>query len=190
MDNMDIATTESPNRSNKIVLFCFLAVVVVNLGLGIFYLYQKAGLKYFIRAGMFINNIQSETDKKQAWKDFIGKSENGYSGIYAGNWRNRVWVWGRSGLRSFATDQYSVYTFFDGCTESILNSVDQGGVSVSISREVFFNVNVDDWKKKVSVGDLVVITIARDGVLGNLREIYTYNFWPFLHKDLQTLCAK
>lgn len=187
MDNTDITATGSPNRSNKIRLFCFLAVVVVNLGLGIFFLYQYAGLKYFVRAGILINSMPSETDKKQAWEDFIGKSENAYSGIYAGNLGGRVWVWGNGLIRSFATDKYSVYTFSDGCTESILNSVDQGGVP-RVNRLVYFDMN--SWKEKVHVGDLVGIIIARDGVPGNLREIYTYNFWPFLQKDPRTQCEK
>jgi len=187
MGSTDIATTESPNKSNKIKLFCFLTVAFVNLGLGIFYLYQYAGLKYFVRADILINDMPSETVKKQAWKDFIGKSENGYSGIYAGDWMDRVWVWGNGLIRSFATDQYSVYTFSDGCTESILNSVDQGGVP-RVDRLVYFDMN--SWKEKVHVGDLVGIIIARDGIPGNLREIYAYNFWPFLQKDWRTLCAK
>lgn len=52
--------------------------------------------------------------------------------------------------------------------------------------------NVDVWQANTRQGDYVVVITSLDNpsIEGNLREIHTYNYWPFLRGDMDTLCAK
>ena len=176
-------------KGNILIKLLVIAVVVMGLGLGGLCLYQYAGLKYYIKAAGYIDQLP-EASRSGAWKDFIGTtSDRYYNGIYAGDFMGRVWVWGKSGLRSFATSQYTIYSFFDGCTDKFLNSENHVGEGLPIlDRSV--TTDKSKWKNKASAGDLTQITIASEVKPGTLKEISNYNFWYFIQKDQITECAR
>ena len=150
-----------------------------------FGIYQFGGLRFYINAMTYINDLDGEV-KLQAKQDFQGKySENVFRGILGGRWKNRILVWTMSGPKIFATDEFSVYSFYDICDDT--NSNDLVDVNTSIS------TNINEWIKQVKSGDYVIIQISQTengGVLGNLREIYTYNWWGFLPIDAWKQCTK
>jgi len=164
-------------------------VAVAFLTIGVALLYQFTGLKYLVRATGYINTLPSQEKKNRAWNDFNGTiSKEYYSGILAGSWRDKIFVWGRDGLHTFTVDQYSVYSFIDTCSDAYKKSIQNKSKKV---REIDFVMS--KWRKKVHQGDFVSIVVAgvkHGGTLGNLREIYTYNRWPFVQGDLEVQCAK
>ena len=108
----------------------------------------------------------------------------------AGNKFDRIWVWGTGGLRSFKTDEYSVYSRYDGCNPEILAKLNAGESGV-IEREI--DTDFYSWRQKAKTGDYVRVFVATPemgGKEGNLREIYTYNFWLFLQRGMEVRCAK
>lgn len=162
--------------------------ITILIFLGVF-LYQFAGLKYYLRAANYINDLPKVEDRNKAWSDFVGVvSTDFYSGLYAGNFFDRVWVWGKTGLRSFKTTSYSTYTYFDGCTDKFLHPEKYNWELPVLGKDVTFKKS--QWLGKVRLGDLVVVTIGKNEIKGSLKEIYTYNYWPFLYTDQKIQCAK
>jgi hypothetical protein len=70
-------------------------VLIIILGVG--WLYQYGGLKYYLRAVSDINDLEEE-DRQEAKGNFLVDKEQFYSGTLAGTWANKVWVWGNKGL--------------------------------------------------------------------------------------------
>lgn len=152
------------------------------------YVYGLAGGKYYIRARTVINQIPNTYEREKTWSEFKGYGN--YGGILAGSWLGRVWVWGTKGLRSFTVDENSVYSWYDGCNSRVLAQLNTGEVGV-IEREI--DTDLYNWRQKAKVGDYVRVFIATPemgGEEGNLREIYTYNFWLFLQRGMEVRCAK
>ena len=168
-------------------------IVVIFISLlipGLIYFYNYAGLKYFVRAISIINSNDTNEKKEQSWNIFNNESEGFYSGIYAGIFVNKVGVWGKSGLKLFNTDEYSVFRYIDSCSPAIIDEIATGkGQSY---RSISFGLS-NDWLEVVKVGDYAIVVITKSingGKVGNLREIYVYNRWPFVQKDIYTECAK
>lgn len=158
-----------------------IAFLILVLFSGLVLLYQFGGLKYYLRATSFINKLPT-IERIETSRNFHSEEKNVYSGTLAGTWNNKVWVWGKKGLKNFNVDQYSVYSYTDGCNNN---------VPKNIEREVIFDFNI--WNQKARMGDFVVVLTtgeANGGVLGNLREIYTFNWWTFMGKDMITQCEK
>jgi len=116
-----------------------IVVIVLVLFAGTFtWLYSKVGLKEYIGATIAIKNLPEDKIDK-AKDDFLSPFDaNLYGGILAGFWGGKVWVWGKSGLKPFVTDQYSVYSFFSVCKPGLFQNMKDGGVYRS--RQVFINI--------------------------------------------------
>jgi hypothetical protein len=173
-------------------------LIIVLFCAGVFgFLYQYAGLNHYLKAITYIRNVPAGEKQQKAWSDFYGENDAiHYGGLLGGVWANRIWVWGRIGLRSFPVDQYSVFSFYDGCTEAIKETTEEIDSLIrpellKPSREVY--PSLSDWSQKSRLGDWVNVIIAdadHGGTKGHLREIYTYNYWPFMQQDIHTQCAK
>lgn len=166
---------------------CFVVVLILLVFVGA-YLYGSAGGRYYVRARTVINQIPNTYEREKTLSEFKGYGN--YGGILAGSWLDRVWVWGMDGLRSFKTDEYSVYSWHDGCNPKVLAQLNAGEAGV-IEREI--DTDLHSWSQKSKTGDYVRVFIATPemgGKEGNLREIYTYNFWLFLQRGMEVRCAK
>jgi hypothetical protein len=177
-------------KTVKIIRWLVVVLVVAILGLGAWWTYQHAGLKYYIKAVRYVKALPTKEARDEMWNNFTGNSSERYfAGIYAGDFAGKVWVWGKTGLRPFVTNQDSIYSFYNGCTDQFLHPENHiGDDPPKLARILITDKN--QWKKLASVGDLVIITIASEGTAGVLKEIYDYNYWPFIQKDIQTECAK
>lgn len=164
--------------------------LIIMLG-GIGYLYQFGGLRQYIRARSVINNMPTE-DKQYAWEKFSGTDPRGAErGILAGSGLGRVWVWSSSGLKSFIVDEYSIYSWFDACREDVKEKL-RAGEGGSVIEQVI-DTDLNSWREKAKVGDYVAVyptQAEQGGTIGNLREIYTYNFWLFMKAGIDTQCGK
>lgn len=169
-----------------LVLTTVLIGILISLGRVIWDNY-----KHYYRATKLIEALPVDQVRDNARTDFYGTDpDKVYGGIYAGSIMDRVWVWGKGGLRSFVVDNNSVYSWFDGCNDSVLAKLN-AGVSGAINGDI--TTIFEDWKMKVSVGDYVKVYIAQEnmgGKKGSLREIYAYNFWLFLPVGMEERCAK
>lgn len=175
---------ESMKRWRVWVLALLLAVIV-SLGI---YLYFWGGLKQFARAMFIMANTGRAANQ---WDNFYDThQEYIYGGLLAGTWFDRVWVWGSGGLKPYRVDESTVYSWFDGCnpeTLALLNSGKAGAV-----KQALFTDKAE-WREKIKAGDYVrvkVIQPGMDGIPGNLREVYDYNFWLFLEAGMEERCAK
>lgn len=164
-----------------IIIFVICELILI----GVVVLYQYAGLKYYVKAVNFIHRLNG-AEKNQVSEEFSGISKGLYSGILAGVWKGKltgIWIWSRYGLRFFRTDQYSIYSFYDGCIAPIIDK--------KIPRLISFNI--EEWASLVKVGDFIEIMVANKengGTIGNLREVWGYNFWIFMHKTMDQSCIK
>lgn len=168
----------------------FLVSVFLVLSITLGWLYQYSGLKYYIRAISLIKKMPVELQVTANEKFYALGDGDYYSGILAGVWNGNVWIWERGQLKHYLTDEYSVYSFLDDCNEEILNPSERK-TTRSIKSEVF--IDLAEWKQRANTGDFVTIKLAgvdSGGALGNLREIWAYNWWTFLQKDMKTACAK
>jgi len=135
--------------------------------------------------------MEPEKDRSKAWAEFRGTDQRGAErGILAGTSGGRVWVWSGWRLHSYIADQYTIYSWFDGCSDEVRAKLNAGKANV-IERLLFHDMQ--QWMGQARVGDYVAVYKARPengGVEGNLREIYAYNFWLFMGKGIDTECAK
>lgn len=156
------------------------------------YIYQFAGFRYFLKSLKIIQKSSTELERISIWNEFKGPDPKWvYGGILAGSWMDRVWIWGARGIKSFSVDEYSVYSYFDGCNDKTMSLLSSGASGDVIEREIFTDLNT--WRKKAIIGDYVRANLTRpdaDGVVGNLRELYTYNFWLFMRAGMEERCAK
>ena len=171
------------------MVWTFVVGLILVLFTGVELLYQFGGLKYYLQAIVYVNNLPEQT-KKIVSDEFYGTDPNIYTGILAGVWGGKIWVWGRSGLKYFNTDKDSTYSFTNGCTRDVLHPADTTK-TFKIERQVYFDIS--EWEAEVKPGNFVAVLIAdknSGGILGNLREVYAYNWWIFMQKDMQTECVK
>lgn len=91
-----------------------LSVLFVAL---ILFLIFVAGGNHYLRALKYVYS-SPKADRSQMKVDFFATDRvNTHGGILAGVWGKRVWVWGRTGLKSYLTYQDSVYLYKDRCSE-------------------------------------------------------------------------
>lgn len=154
------------------------------------WLYHSTGLKHYVRAISLINKMPEEA-RQNSWGDFTGTDQRGAKrGILAGAWIGRVWVWTTDGLKSFAIDENSIFSHFDGCRAEVRAKLNQGR-KYAIEQEIYNNIK--EWRGKAKAGDYVAVYVAsaeNGGTAGNLREIYDYNFWLFMNTEIDKECAK
>ncbi len=170
--------------------FVGILVLLFTIGIGVtFYLYQYGGLKQYIRAISLINKMPEE-EKKKSWDQLNGTDPRGVErGILAGSWLGRVWIWRVKGIRSYGVDEYSVYSLFDGCSDDIRVKLNKGENAIS---KVLYS-DFESWDARAKAGDYVAVYTTKPeqgGIVGNMREIYTYNFWLFMRKGIDSECAK
>ncbi len=176
--------------------------LVITLDLIILFLvgmwfYSAVGLKQYIRARQAIARLADQQVKEIAFREFYWhKPGEVYGGILAGDFFGKVWVWGAKGLRSFAADEYSAYSWFDGCSPEVLKQLNEGNWEFEsdwgklVKRET--DTDFDFWRQKSKVGDYVRVYLATEEIGGkesNLREIYAYNFWLFMPWAMEERCA-
>ncbi|MDD2921341.1 MAG: hypothetical protein PHQ36_03570 [Anaerolineales bacterium] len=175
----------------KWVRIILLVVALLFISVGVC-LYQFAGLRQYFKSLRIIYFSPTSEIRVSTWKEFIGPdTEWVYGGILAGSWFNRIWVWGGKGLQSFTVDENSVYSWYDGCNEAVLSQLNQGASGKVIGREIITDMNI--WRERAKVGDYVRVNLTKPdtgGAIGNLREIYDYNFWLFMPSGMEARCAK
>lgn len=163
-------------------------VSLLLIGLVVF-LVTVAGGNYYLRVLKHIYTSPKE-DRSQMKVDFFATDRvNTHGGILAGVHGKRVWVWGKGGLKSYLTYQDSVYLYKDRCSEGARESMKAGYPADAYN---MIETNLDTWQASARQGDYVVVITPLDNpkLAGNLREIHTYNYYPFLRGDMDTLCAK
>lgn len=156
----------------------------------ILFLVFVTGGNHFWRAMRLIYTSPKENRSQMKTDLFATENQDVYGGILAGVARGKVWVWGKSGLKSFVIDQYSVYLYKDRCSDSAREKIVKG---VPDDTYTMIVASLDLWQSKARQGDYVVVRIAASengGTPGNLREIHAYNYWAFLRGDINILCAR
>jgi hypothetical protein len=152
--------------------------------------YQLSGYGHWARAQARIAQL-SESEQGEAWRELEARDPLMMEGgILAWVGQERVWVWGRGGLKQYRVDEHSIYSWFDGCNAEVLEELN-AGVAGAITRMLYSEI--DDWRSVARAGDYVRVVLANErmgGTVGNLREIYDYNFWLFLPTGMEERCAK
>jgi hypothetical protein len=169
------------------ILIGVLGFLVVGLG----WVYTLGGLGYYIKVVSRINKLPEEK-RVLIRAGFDGTNdERVYSGVLAGLWNKRVWVWGKGGIKSFKPDANSIYSFADGCSDLKVRLPGGGKRTYNVERKNY--TDWEEWGKLVKPGDYVTIIRSMEGSggeVGNLREIWVYNWWIFMQEDMQTACEK
>jgi len=158
-------------------------------------LYQYTGLKYYLKATSYINNLPQER-KIVAKNDFYGdiSNKNLYNGTLAGIATGKfsgIWVWGKSGLKYFSVDQNSAYSFYNACTDKILNATNEERKSLKVQKNVYFDLN--EFKTLTKTGDFIIIMTTdetKSKLIKTVKEAWDYNYWGFIQTDLKTQCEK
>ena len=104
--------------------------------------------------------------------------------------RGGVWVWGSKGPKFFRASIGSAFSYYSMCDREYLLKRLEKGESIKPERRVYGSVKL--WKEKVKPGDYVVVVReneGRDSDLGGLREVWAYDWWPFLSVDLKEWCS-
>lgn len=178
----------------KKLLLLFLSVFTVTLFLTSYWVYEHAGLKYYLKAISAINKLPA-IEKADVKESFFGTAqpENTYNGVLISVDRNGyggVWVWGRKGPKYFKADEYAAFSVYDACNEQILNAL-QTNNEVIIGRTVDFDIKI--WAEKVKQGDFMTVTITskeQGGTPGNLREAKAHGWWAFMPINITEQCVK
>jgi len=166
-------------------VFGSIAIMLITL---LLFLYFFAGGKTYLRT--LITTYQTEVNEKNRIKaDFFSKEKTDFnSGILAGSIGDRVWFWDKSGLVSYKTDENTFFYYKDWCSDKAQAAIKNGeALDVNV-----FN-SLKEWRELSKAGDYLVFkisTINNGGITGNLREIRSYNYLPFLEGDINTLCKK
>lgn len=150
-------------------------------------IYVGSSYRYWVRAQAKIGELGAE-QQDLAWRDFEGYAPGVMiGGILAGSVGDRIWVWNKLGVETLRVDENTVYSWFDGCSADVLAELNQGIVG-AVRR--YLITDMAAWRAKARVGDYVRAYITSEGAGGNLRELYTYNFWLFLPAGMEERCAK
>jgi len=163
------------------------AILILSI---IAWAYFRSGIREYLGARAAIQRLSIEK-QAMAESDFFAEGdEDKYGGILAGTFADRVWIWGKRGLRGFKIDQYSVYSFFSLCRPGLIQKIQEGG-GMTVDREVY--PTATEWRAHVKVGDFVTAMITKEdmgGEIGNMREIYGYDWWVFLPGVSTSQCEK
>lgn len=176
----------------KKIGFFFLVVFIFVL-ICFTLIYYFGGIREYRQATSAINNLGTNEIVKasQILRGIDGENEyRGTLGYVNSNGYGDVLVWGINGPKYFKGDEHTVYSFYNGCSGEILNAKPGDG-AIEVNREVY--TDVKEWRKRVKNGNFVVILLAGEGsggTIGNLREIWAFDWWYFLPKDMEELCAR
>lgn len=172
-------------------LFSLILVVLVTWGC----LYQFFGLKEYIRATKYVNNLGEDVRGNARERLDLDSSTGHFGGILAGVWKGPfpgVFLWTRQTLKYFRVDQFSVYTYHNACVDELINPANpRPKTTVKVKRTIFTDLNL--WSKNLKTGyflDVMVTGKSNGGTLGNLREVWATDWWPFMNEDLATQCVK
>jgi len=173
-------------------------VLLLIIGIVASWLYGEAGLKEYLEMRRVVSKLSGE-QREEAEASF-GDGESGfYGGALAGVWQGKVWVWGKRGLRSFEVDEYSAYSYFSICEKISSIPVEVEELLIELDEPYEFTVDrsVDGelavWKARVKKGDHVSVLIAGEehgGTKGNLREMYSYDWWVFAPVMIKEQCKR
>lgn len=128
-----------------------LVVVVGSVVATFVLLYSNFGLKDALRIRDVIGHIEDKDERTSTLQRFEGSDPKIlYGGVFAGIVGDRLWVWGRMGPKSIVTDEYSVYSWIDGCSPGVLTTFEDGKLG-KLDRTVYSDVAV--WREMAKVGD-------------------------------------
>lgn len=176
-----------------VLLVIFLVVVCVGV---LLFLYFFWGLREYMSARTALYALSTD-QRMAAVQTFTGSDTPGvwYLGTYAGftnfGGSAKIWMWSNKGLRSFDTDQYSVYSFFNACLPNILQQMGKTGDTVTVDRSI--TTNVGEWTNELRRGDYMGVKLtAQDagGTVGVLREAFAESWWAFMPVDIRSQCAR
>ncbi len=176
-----------------------LAAVFLLLTVAGAWLYFETGLKQYLRTRAEIGRIAEEQTRREALEEFGWYAPGQlYGGMLAGEFFGRVWVWGVKGLRSFAVDEYSVYSRFDGCSPEVLKRLNEADWEAGEARpgEIIrreMDTDLGAFLGKAKAGEYVRVYLAMPemgGRAGRLRELYAYNFWLFMPWGMEARCGR
>ncbi|MDP1713248.1 MAG: hypothetical protein Q8L41_00760 [Anaerolineales bacterium] len=175
----------------KVGLVLFGVFILVTIGLGL--TYQFGGLGNYIQATRAISKLEGDERTKAEQFFYSSGGEDEYRGmlgyVNTGGYGN-VLAWGENGPKYFRGDEYTVYSFFNGCSEEILNAKPEDGPK-EVKREIY--TDVKEWKKRVKNGSFVTIILTNEengGTVGNLREIWAFDWWYFMPGTMEVQCEK
>ncbi len=171
----------------------FLAIVAVLVLLALVLLYQISGLKEYYQTVTSINRLDSES-KVGARDYFYVADASTYRGTLAfidARGLGAVWVWGKQGLKRFAANQNTVFSFYETCSPEILNKIQSEGVTID-DRAIY--TDIEPWNSKVNKGDFIDVTFSTsevNGTVSSVKEVYGYDsWWPFAPIILEDICGK
>lgn len=152
----------------------WIMVVVLLLGieLGWILIYKNAGVEQYVTS---MKEFEKYPDQWQARED-SGLYEEKYSGtvmkVGVGGYGG-VWVWGAKGPKYFKADEYSVFSYI-------------GNINGEVEQTVYTDIKI--WRDLVKASDHVIVMKANEehgGNLGRLREVWVYDFWPYLPSGVE-----
>lgn len=166
-------------------VFSLIGIILITL---VLFLCFVAGGKTYLK--ILTKTYKTESNQENRIKtDFFSTEKTDFnSGILAGSIGNRVWFWGKHGLVSKMTDENTAYFYKDWCSTEAQSIIRNSQIP---NTKEFASLN--EWRSVAKAGDYLVIkiaTIENGGTLGNLREVRSYNYLPFLEGDIYTLCEK
>lgn len=160
-----------------------LVLVVMGIAYGVF---EVSGYRYVLRAEGKIGELPAEAQRKAEQDLYYGVEGETSGGLLIGVWANRVWMWGERGVEIWRLSDQSVYSYFDGCGEEVRKPIDPEK-PVAIPREVTSDQAA--WRAILKKGDFVGVFLMRDGT-DQAREVWVYNWWYFLPRPMEELCAR
>ena len=158
-------------------------------------LYQFFGLRYYLKATEHIQNLPYE-DRLIAEAEFYGDKDGGtVGGIMAGFFMDKVFVWSNGRLKMFTTDEYSVYSYYEACIPEILDFDPVVYPESSIDRDVYGDKKQFLNKVGNVINNGLLVSIAptmekQGGTIGNLRELWAYDWWNFVKGGILEKCKK
>lgn len=171
---------------NKL-LIGVLVVSVILFG----FLYWRGGLACYLKSIRYINTLDGAEREKAKLSFYGNDKQDTYGGIVAGVWTGKyagVWLWTRGGLRFFPSSKESVFSYFNGCIDGVpIKPV--VGEKYRLNREIY--LNIAEYKKQVNNCDFGEIRLFPDGLdSGNIWEIWTNDWWPFMQTNMKEECKK
>ncbi len=168
----------------------FFSTLVFLLVSAFLFLYFGWGLKGYLETVFAVERL-SGSQKTQAWAYFYLNDATTYRGTIAridhvGGYGS-VWVWGSGGVKRFFVDQNTVFSFYETCSQPLLNDLKAGKANLTDDRFVYTDLGT--WEAKVKIGYFTEVHIASSNP-NTLREIYAYDsWWPFEPVILGDVCG-
>ncbi|MHB8777950.1 MAG: hypothetical protein ACYC6R_09335 [Anaerolineales bacterium] len=172
---------------------CFLLGIFIFILFCFGLVYYFGGIREYRQATRAISRLDGDEKTKAERFFYSSGGEDEYRGMLGYvNTRGYgdVLVWGKNGPKYFRGDKYTVYSFFNGCSEEILNAKPEDG-PIEVNREIY--TDVKEWRKRVKNGSFVTILLTSEesgGTVGNLREIWAFDWWYFVPGTMEVQCEK